>query len=191
MKRALVIAGTITLAALVPVSTASAATSPGATSSPKVQAAWNDWLHALALLHGIGPGHLSTASAIAALARAQAAEVAAYNKLIEAINPKHAVNPPKSLNGSTVVYTLSGNTPAQTTMFKVPANWDLNWSYNCGSQQGNFIVTLDGNDAQNNGTNILNLLSTSGKNIFRFYNTPGTHYISVDSTCNWSITVTD
>src|SRR5450759_45859 len=103
-----------------------------------------------------------------------------------------AVIVPSGLAGAdTVTYTSaqigsSGNTP----QFSQSGNWTLAWSYNCSNRgsAGNFIVHINqppGDLASDNGPNELGM---SGSGTDSYFDT-GVFSLSVNSGCDWSITV--
>lgn len=84
---------------------------------------------------------------------------------------------------------FSGSGIQNTARFTVPGsgNWELKWRYDCSSfgTQGNFQVGEDnGNDFS--GANV-NELGTGGHGITHVYGDAGSHYLSVDSECSWSM----
>jgi hypothetical protein len=69
-----------------------------------------------------------------------------------------------------------------------PGNWELKWSYNCASfgSEGNFAVDED-NEGDFNGVNV-NELGAGSSGVTHAYSDAGTHYLDVDSECDWSLT---
>ena len=80
----------------------------------------------------------------------------------------------------------SGSTPD----FSQSGQWLMDWSYNCSSygSQGNFAVEVN----QPAGSSIVDIgpneLGNSGSGVDYYYDT-GQFNLSVDSECDWSITV--
>jgi hypothetical protein len=81
---------------------------------------------------------------------------------------------------------LSGSGTKNSAPFTVTADhWTIAWTYDCGGDDGNFIVNYDGDDA-----NIaVNELGPRGKDSTIEYGS-GTFQLGVISTCNWTVTVT-
>lgn len=91
------------------------------------------------------------------------------------------------------VLALTGSGSKQSEKFTVKDAWDLEWNYDCSKfgQQGNFIVTVynpDGSASTQNS--MINQLGMSGKDV-QHYQKDGTFYLSVNSVCDWHITVKD
>jgi len=88
-----------------------------------------------------------------------------------------------------VLATFTGNGIETTARFTVPrsGNWELKWSYSCASlgSRGNFIVDED-NDSNLNGVAV-NELGTGGSGITHAYGDAGSHYLDVNSECDWSM----
>ena len=86
---------------------------------------------------------------------------------------------------------FSGSGQENTPSFTVSATWKLSYSYNClafgGS--GNFIVFEDGGKDLNGVT--VNQLGAGKSGTSWAYGDAGSHYLEVDSECDWSMTVTD
>jgi hypothetical protein len=89
------------------------------------------------------------------------------------------------------VATFSGNGEQSTAKFTVAATWKLQYSFNCSDfgGQGNFAVIEDGG-SDFGGVNV-NDLATSKSGSSWAYNDAGTHYLEIDSECNWSVKVID
>jgi hypothetical protein len=102
---------------------------------------------------------------------------------------------PGSSKASTVLLTQSATGEATTTTFTAPANWNLKWSYNCSSQpssKGLFVVAVKQNP--NSGTMAqledvpVDQGGTSGSGVQHYHYGGGGVYLTVDSTCSWTIT---
>jgi hypothetical protein len=90
---------------------------------------------------------------------------------------------------SSVIATFSGSGIQNTTQFTAPGTWKLDWTYDCSSfgSNGNFIVDEDGgNDF---GGASVNELGAGGSGSTMAYNDAGTHYLSVNSECSWTLKV--
>lgn len=66
--------------------------------------------------------------------------------------------------------------------------WKLDWTYNCSSDggSGNFIVGEDQDDP--NGVNV-NELGPGGHGSTWAYNDAGSHYLAINSECDWTVKV--
>ena len=88
-----------------------------------------------------------------------------------------------------VLARFHGSGIENTSRFTVPGsgNWELKWSYNCASTggSGNFIVNED-NDNDLNGASV-NELGPGGHGVTHVYGDAGSHYLSVNSECTWSM----
>lgn len=90
-----------------------------------------------------------------------------------------------------VVATFRGSGTGNTPRFTVGATWKLEYSYDCSAYggRGNFIVSEDG--GSNFGGASVNELGSRGSSSTWAYNDAGTHYLSVDSECSWTMRVVD
>ncbi len=92
-------------------------------------------------------------------------------------------------SGSTVA-TFSGSGIQNTSKFTVSDTWKLDYSYwACPGGQGNFIVNEDG--GEDFGGASVNQLGSGGSASTMGYGDSGTHYLSVNSECSWSVKVID
>jgi hypothetical protein len=76
-----------------------------------------------------------------------------------------------------------------TVKFTVPDRWTLRWSYDCSSfgLAGNFIVAEDGGADVHSVS--VNQTGNNGHGISRVSGDAGSHFLSVDSECSWSLQV--
>jgi hypothetical protein len=87
------------------------------------------------------------------------------------------------------VATFSGNGIQNTPKFTVSSTWKLGYSFNCSSMgtSGNFIVMEDGSF----GGLTVNALAESKSGSTYAYNDAGTHYLEINSECDWTVRVVD
>jgi hypothetical protein len=84
----------------------------------------------------------------------------------------------------TVLYSKTGSGIGSTPNFTTGAEWQVQYTYDCANfgQQGNFAVT-DESDV------LVNALAAGGSDTAYVHNSPGTHSLTVNSECNWTIKV--
>jgi hypothetical protein len=90
-----------------------------------------------------------------------------------------------------VIATFSGSGIENTPKFTVTSTWKLDYSFSCRNfgGSGNFIVSEDGgNDF--NGVDV-NDLAVSKTGSTWGYDDSGTHYLEINSECDWTVKVTD
>jgi hypothetical protein len=90
-----------------------------------------------------------------------------------------------------VVATFSGSGIENTPKFTVTSTWKLDYSFGCQNfgSSGNFMVSEDGgNDF--NGVDVNDLAVTKTGSTWA-YDDSGTHYLEIDSECNWTVKVID
>jgi hypothetical protein len=89
------------------------------------------------------------------------------------------------------VATFSGSGEDNTGRFTVASTWKLDYSFNCSSfgSAGNFIVYEDGG-SDLNGVDVDEMATTKTASSWA-YNDAGTHYLEIDSECDWTVTVID
>ncbi len=87
-----------------------------------------------------------------------------------------------------VLATFSGTGIENTGRFTVGGTWKLDWRYDCSAfgSSGNFIVNEDASPA---GAVQVNELGHEGHGATFGYSDAGTHFLSVDSECSWSVKV--
>lgn len=145
---------------------------------------------------GEATGKTSTAKAATSSPAASAAPAATAQpaaKSSPATSAKAAAAPKASAPAPAsrhVLARFSGSGIENTSQFTVSGsgNWELKWSYDCSSAggSGNFIVGED-SDNDFNGANV-NELGAGGHGVTHVYSDAGTHYLDVDSECNWEMT---
>jgi hypothetical protein len=103
--------------------------------------------------------------------------------------PAPATQAPTS--GPSTVAAFSGQGAENTPQFTVTSTWKLDYSYDCADAggTGNFIVTEDGGNDMG-GLNV-NALSSGATSSTWAYNDAGSHYLSINSECSWSMKVVD
>lgn len=101
-------------------------------------------------------------------------------------SPQVATVPSPATTVSHVVLTESGVGIKQTARFTTDADWDLTYSYNCSKfgSTGNFIVSDD------TDMPLVNELNEKGSSVTHQHSS-GSHYLSVNSECSWTIKVTN
>jgi hypothetical protein len=90
--------------------------------------------------------------------------------------------------GKTVA-TFTGSGIENTPKFTVSSTWKLDYSFNCQSfgQAGNFLIMEDGSY----GAMEVNALATSKTGSGYAYDDAGTHYLEINSECDWTAKVVD
>ncbi len=90
------------------------------------------------------------------------------------------------------LFTQSGSGIGDTAQFTVTrSSWQLQWSYDCSSfgSSGNFIVTVNGYGGASGTSDAgVNELGTGSSGDEHYYDS-GTFNLSVNSECNWTVTV--
>jgi len=126
-----------------------------------------------------GAAGSASASAAPSSSAAAAAQTSAAAPAAPAAPAKH------------VVLTVSGNGIKSTKQFAVGGDWSLKYSYDCTSfgSQGNFQVSEQG--GSNDGLPLVNELGKKGSDVTYQHSDAGTHSLSVNSECSWTVTVTD
>jgi hypothetical protein len=91
-----------------------------------------------------------------------------------------------------VLATFTGSGIESTGRFRIggSGDWLLKWSYNCASNSGpgNFIVDEDKGGSDFNGANV-NELGLRGHGATHVYSDSGSHFLEVNSECNWKVRV--
>jgi hypothetical protein len=90
-----------------------------------------------------------------------------------------------------LVATFSGSGIQNTPRFTVSSTWKLDYSFSCSSfgSAGNFQVYEDGgNDFGGVSVNDLAMSKTSST---WAYNDGGTHYLEINSECDWTVKILD
>lgn len=90
----------------------------------------------------------------------------------------------------TVLLDLSGNGAQQTQPFTTTGDWTVTYTYDCSDygSAGNFQFDVDNTDGSTNNDNGANELATSGGATDYYYDA-GQHYLSINSECDWHVTV--
>jgi hypothetical protein len=86
---------------------------------------------------------------------------------------------------------LKGTGSRQTGQFKVSADWDLVWSYDCSAAKrpgpGNFIVSVfDSKGRVSTDTPPIMQFQTKGSGV-QHYHKAGAYFLGVRSSCTWHI----
>lgn len=84
-----------------------------------------------------------------------------------------------------VLYSKTGTGTGSTPTFTTGAEWQVQYTYDCTAfgQSGNFMVTSDDYQLA------INQLGTKGGDTDYVHNDPGSHSLSIDSECAWTIKV--
>lgn len=100
---------------------------------------------------------------------------------------KAAPAPAPAKAAKTVVLTTSGNGIKQTKSFTTGDDWSVTYTFDCASfgSKGNFAISEDSGDV------LANALATKGGDTTYKHSDAGTHSLSVDSECDWTLKVTD
>lgn len=95
---------------------------------------------------------------------------------------------PVAAPATAVVLALSGNGQKTSKSFTIAkGDWSLKYSYTCSDGQGLFQVYED----YPSGSILANELSTKGGQTTYQHADSGKHSLTVNSTCAWTLTVTD
>lgn len=111
--------------------------------------------------------------------------------------PSDLVAPPSSAPPSsappapTVVLTLSGNGTKTTKSFTTGDDWSIKYTFDCSNfdDKGNFQVYTYTDGSM--GDIPVNELAASGADTTYEHGDPGSHYLEINSECDWTVTVTD
>ncbi len=88
------------------------------------------------------------------------------------------------------VLSLHGSGIKNTAKFTTGDNWTIHYTYNCAGfgGKGNFAVTTyTGGELDDV---VVNDLGRKGDSTAPVYDAPGSHYLSINSECSWTIKVT-
>jgi hypothetical protein len=79
---------------------------------------------------------------------------------------------------------------SQTTTFVAPANWDVNWTYDCSRQGSPGDFDFSGYTSQGGATGIYGpeQFGMRGSGV-QHYTEAGTFHLVVNSSCSWGIQV--
>lgn len=93
-------------------------------------------------------------------------------------------SPPASATMQTVA-TFTGSGDNTTAKFAVSGTWELGYTFDCSGfgDEGNFQVYEDGSKV------MVNDLAESKNATTYAYDDAGTHYLQVNSECDWTVTV--
>lgn len=85
----------------------------------------------------------------------------------------------------TVLYSNTGTGIGSTPDFTTGAEWQVQYTFDCAGfgQQGNFAVTDDAGDV------LVNALAANGSDVAYVHASPGTHSLSINSECDWTVKV--
>jgi hypothetical protein len=90
-----------------------------------------------------------------------------------------------------VLFRVAGSGIKQTRDFSVPAEWTIEYAYNCSNfgSDGNFIVYVYNSDGflDSNDSGV-NELGRQGSGSTSNHNDAGTVYLGINSECNWTVT---
>lgn len=93
---------------------------------------------------------------------------------------------PAAPAAGSVIYQKSGSGISSTPNFTTPAEWQLQWSYDCSAFSGgtgNFIVNSEDDQAN------VNELGAGGSDSTYVHSDPGQHSLQINSECNWTVKV--
>jgi hypothetical protein len=88
-----------------------------------------------------------------------------------------------------VVFTTSGNGIKNTATFTTGPEWSVAYTFDCSAlgSQGNFELSV-GSDL---GNILANALATKGSDTSYEHSNPGSHYLQVNSECDWTLKVSN
>lgn len=107
-----------------------------------------------------------------------------------ASRPAAMVSPKLAQTSLKNLLSLKGSGIRKSENFETPAEWRLQYSFDCSKSgtDGNFIVMSYNNGGE--GMDILvNALNRKGSDNIPVHNSPGRHYLEIDSACSWNVTV--
>jgi hypothetical protein len=123
-----------------------------------------------------------------AAASTPAAKTSAPPSAAPARSPAPA--PVAAVSRTRTIATFTGSGIENTPQFTIGGDgtWKLDWTYNCSSDggSGNFIVGEDQDDFS--GVNV-NELGPGGHGSTWAYSDAGTHYLAINSECEWRVKV--
>jgi len=104
--------------------------------------------------------------------------------------PSKAATPAPAPAGPAVLLDQSGSGQAQTAPFKTGKSWTVTYTFDCASfgGSGNFQFDVNNTDGSTNYDTGANDLAANGGSSDYFYDS-GTHYLSINSECDWHITI--
>jgi hypothetical protein len=84
-----------------------------------------------------------------------------------------------------VIYSKTGSGTGSTPTFTTGVEWQVQYTYDCTTfgQSGNFMVTSEDYQVA------INQLGMKGADTDYVHNDPGSHSLSIDSECAWTIKV--
>jgi len=125
------------------------------------------------------------ADAAAAAAQKKAADAAAAQQKANAAAAAAAAKLPK------VLLDITGSGIKQTQSFTTKSSWTIDYTFDCSNfgSQGNFQIYLNNTDGSYNYGAGPNDLAMSGGDTEYYYNDAGGHYLTINSECNWHVTV--
>jgi hypothetical protein len=88
-----------------------------------------------------------------------------------------------------VVFTTSGNGIKNTANFTTGAEWSVAYTFDCSGAggTGNFVLTVSGDL----GDTLANALAAKGSDTSYEHGKPGSHYLQVNSECDWTLKVSN
>lgn len=102
-----------------------------------------------------------------------------------------AVPPPSTTAAPkpAVVFTTTGDGIKKTESFTTGPDWSVAYTFDCSNAggQGNFVLQVDGDL----GDMLANALSAKGADTSYEHDAAGSHYLSVNSECDWTLKVTN
>jgi hypothetical protein len=150
---------------------------------------------ALFVIAGIAGGGKSTGSTAASSSTTKAASPTGQDSYTTVpLNPQPTSAAPTTAAAKTVVLKVSGNGIKDTKTFSISStDYSVAYTYDCSSfgTSGNFIADVQSSDM---GTydSIANVLGAKGSDVSYQHDGPLSDvYVSVNSECSWTVTVTD
>lgn len=88
-----------------------------------------------------------------------------------------------------VVFTTSGDGIKNTATFTTGPEWSVAYTFDCSSAggKGNFVLSV-GSDL---GDILANALAAKGSDTSYEHSNPGSHYLQVNSECDWTLKVSN
>jgi hypothetical protein len=127
----------------------------------------------------------AVATAATAAAKKQATADAAAKAKADAATATAAAKIPK------VLLDITGSGTKQTQAFTTKSSWAISYAFDCSNfgYRGNFQIYLHNTDGSYNYGSGPNDLAMSGGDVDYYYNDAGSHYLTINSECNWHVIV--
>lgn len=130
------------------------------------------------------PSVATTVTAAVTVTAPNAAPAVAHTSAAPPPAPKTTAAPKP-----TVVFSTSGNGIKKTASFATGPEWFVTYTFDCSNEyggKGNFILGVDTDFGD-----LADALAAKGGDTSYEHGDPGSHYLSVDSECDWTLKVSN